>query len=171
MKADLAPRPVSDRSALRLPRAAWETSPRAERVRARLGESDAYLAEARKSLRARPSDHLAALTAVLASFRASLLAFLNDYGATPDPEGVLATLGERAVRSASVLKTPVHRALLLVARAPAIRQAVRLSVYDRADVETGCYTARNLVQTVRTALPAALAARALLTPRAPEAGS
>lgn len=129
-------------------RPAGETSSRADRVRARLGEAEAHLEKARERLGARPCDHAAALTEVLASFRASLLASLNDYGATPDPDAALATLGEQSVRCDSVLKTPVHRALLLVARAQAIEQAVRPSVHDREDIETGCYTARNLHRTV-----------------------
>ncbi len=145
-------------------RPSWETSPRAERVRARLGEAEAHLEAAWERLSARPPDHQAALAEVLASFRASLLAFLNDYGATPDPDAPLDVLAERAVRCGSVLKTVVHRAMLLAERAPAIRQASRLSVADREDVETGGYMARNLVQTVQAGLPAVLRSAAWEAP-------
>ncbi len=140
-------------------RPAWETSARAECVRARLSEAEAHLAEAQARLCARPRDNMAVLTEVLASFRASLLAFLHGYGATPDPDATLATLAERAVRSGSVLKTVVHRAMHLDERAQAIEGASRLPVTDREDVETGWYTARDLVQAVRTALPAGLTAQ------------
>ena len=164
MTTDFAPTSVSEATASRPP-AVWEMSPRAQRVRTHLGEADAHLAAAWERLDAQPCDHVAVLDEVLASFRASLLAFLNDYGAKPDPEDTLASLGRRTMRLSGVIQTPVNRALVLAERAPAIRQAVRPSLNDREVVETGCYTARNLVQAVRAVLPAALAAPVAGAPR------
>ena len=114
----------------------------------RLREAQTHLNRAKARLDASPRDHAAVLGATLDSFRASLLAFLLWYGAVPDPETPLDTLAERAVRNDSALKTAAHRAMLLAARAPAIRQTARPSVHDREDVETGWYTARNLHRTV-----------------------
>lgn len=160
MTTDLIPKPASGAVAHRPAHPAWATSPRAERVRTHLAEADTHLAEAWQRLDARPVDHAAVLTEVLASFRASLLAFLNDYGAELDPEATLATLGEQAMRNSGVLDTAVRRAMALAQRAPAIQSAAQLALGDREDVETGCYTARNLIDTVRTVLPDALAGRA-----------
>jgi hypothetical protein len=122
-------------------------SPVSTDVASTLREAGAHLNRARALLEASPRDHVAVLDATLDSFRASLLAFLLGYGATPDPDAPLYVLAERAVRTDSVLKTVAHRAVLLVERAPAIRQAARPSIHDREDVETGWYTARNLYRT------------------------
>jgi hypothetical protein len=89
-----------------------------------------------------------ALDDVLASFRASLLAHLAWYGADSNPDAPLATLAERAIHCDSILKTPVQRAMQLSRRAPAIRAATHPTVNDREDVETGWFTARNLLWTV-----------------------
>ncbi len=120
-------------------------------VRARLDEAEAHLNRAKAHLDAMPPDYGGALGEVLDSFRASLVAFLFGYGATPDPGAPLDTLAERAVRNDSVLKTAAHRAVLLAGRATAI-PAAGLSVAHREDVETGWYTARNLLQTVASRL-------------------
>ncbi len=136
---------------------AWETSPRAERARALLGEAQARLDAARAA--AADARYTAALPDVLAAFRAALRAFLAWDGEEMDDDSAdLDRLAGRAVRLSSVLKTPVHRALHLARRAPAIAQAGLLSVHDREDVETGWHTARNLLGAVRTVLPAALTA-------------
>ncbi len=160
MTTDPVPKPLLDATTRHLPRAAWKASPRVQRVRTHLGEADARLAAAWGHLETKPYDHVAVLDEVLASFRASLLAFLNDFGVRPASEDTLVTLGERTMRVSGVLFTAVNRALVLNERAPAIQQAVRPSVQDREVVEMGCFTARNLVQAVRTVLPAALAGRA-----------
>lgn len=126
-------------------------------ARARLGEAEAHLGRAKDHLEASPPDYARALGEVLDSFRASLVAALTGYGATPDPDAPLGDLAERAVRNDSVLKTVVSRAVVFAERAPAIeRSSSNPSVHDREDVETGWYTARNLVRTVldRLAPPA-----------------
>ncbi len=124
--------------------------------RARLDEAEAHLGRAKDHLSASPPDYSGALAEVLGSFRASLVAFLTECGATPDAEAPLGALAGRAVRNDSVLKTVVNRAMVLADRAPAIGRSPKPTVRDREDVETGWYTARNLVQTVagRLAPPA-----------------
>lgn len=113
-----------------------------------LREAGAHLGQARDRLNATPRDHAGALPEVLASIHTSLLAFIDGFGGTPDPDASLAALAERAVRCDSVLKTATHRAMRFVERAPAIQRATTLSVHDREDVETGWYSARNLYHAV-----------------------
>lgn len=113
-----------------------------------LHEARSHLGRARDRLSASPPAYADALDAVLASFRASLLAHLAWFGAAPEADALLTALAERSVRCDSVLKTAVRRAMHLVDRAPGIRKATRPSVHDREDVETGWHTARNLLQTV-----------------------
>ena len=102
-----------------------------------------------------------ALPDVLAAPCAALRALLA-WSATPaDAESPcehgadLRALADRAGNLNNVVRTPAHRALLLAERAPAIGRATRLNVADREDVETGWYTARNVVRTVAAELRAA----------------
>jgi hypothetical protein len=124
------------------------TSTRPDDAPALLHAAQVHLDRARERLDASPPASVEALDAVLASFRASLLAYLAWYGAAPEEDAPLPALAERAVRCDNVLKTAVHRAVQLVGRAPGIGAASRPTVHDREDVETGWYTARNLVRTV-----------------------
>ena len=123
-------------------------------ARAVLRDATAHLEQARARLAASPPAYAEALDAILASFRASFEAALTNYGASTDADDPLDELAERAVRSLSVLKTSANRALHFVGRAPAIRTASQLTVNDREEVETGVYTARNLIQAVSRQLAA-----------------
>lgn len=133
--------------------------PRAEPARALLDEATTHLDRARAALAA--DRYQDALPEVLAAPCAALRAFLAWYATPTEAEapcpqgGELRTLAERAANLSNVVRTPAHRAILLAERAPAIERASRLSVADREDVETGWYTARNVVRTVAAELSAA----------------
>lgn len=63
-------------------------------------------------------------------------------------------LGRHAVHSASILRTPVGRALAILPRLRTIGSQEVLDVHDREGVVTGWYTARNLYRTAAGELPA-----------------
>ena len=132
---------------------------RTEPARALLDEATEHLDRARAALAT--ERYQDALPEVLAAPCAALRALLAWYATptdaeTPCPHGAdLRTLAERAAHLSNVVRTPAYRAILLAERAPAIERANRLSVADREDVETGWYTARNVVRTVSAELSAA----------------
>lgn len=135
------------------------TAPRTDLTRGLLSEAESHLASARDALDdARYQDALPdVLAAPCAAIRALLAWYATptDHEATCDYGTELRPLAERAAKLNNVVRTPAHRAILLAQRAPAIARVGRLSVADREDVETGWYTARNVVRTVAAELSAA----------------
>lgn len=67
-------------------------------------------------------------------------------------------LGHHAVHFASILRTPVGRALAVLPELRTVGSKEALDVHDREGVETGWYTARNLYRTVVGELPACVRA-------------
>lgn len=133
---------------------------RTEHARSLLTEARDHLAKAREALDASPPRYKDALPDVLAAPCAALRALVAWYG-SPDGTDASCEHGEglhmlagRAANLNNVVRTPAHRAVQLADRAPAIARAPHLSVADREDVETGWYTARNVVRTVATELHA-----------------
>lgn len=67
-------------------------------------------------------------------------------------------LGHHAAHFASILRTPVGRALAILPRLRTVGSKEMLDVHDQEGVETGWYTARNLYRTVVGELPACVRA-------------
>ena len=133
-------------------------APRSDLTHDLLAEAERHLQRARNALDA--ERYQDALPDVLAAPCDALRALLAWYATPTDTEAPcdhgaeLRPLAERAANLSNVVRTPAHRAVLLAERAPAIARAGRLSVADREDVETGWYTARNVVRTVAAELRA-----------------
>ncbi len=139
---------------------ASKNTARTEHARSLLTEATDHLAKAREALDASPPRYQDALADVLAAPCAALRALVAWYG-TPDGTDApcahgddLHALAGRAANLNNVVRTPAHRAVQLAERAPAIARASHLSVADREDIETGWYTARNVVRTVSAELHA-----------------
>lgn len=109
----------------------------------------------------------AAAVHVTTSYQRALAA-LTTWNRVRLPEGAdVRELGRPAVRFASVLRTPVGRALAAEPVLRAVGTKERLDVHDREVVETGWYTARNLYRAVAGELPACVrAGHAALLPTA-----
>lgn len=133
---------------------------RTEHTRSLLDEATDHLTRARAALDASPPRYKDALPDVLAAPCTALRALITWYGTPTEADAPcshgedLHALAGRAAHFNNVVRTPAHRAVRLADRAPAIARAPHLSVADREDVETGWYTARNVVRTVAAELHA-----------------
>lgn len=116
--------------------------------RALLASAQRRLAEADQLLKRHQPDYKEATNELVLAIRDALFAHLAAYGAEADPDDTNDALAHRVVRNDSVTKTAVLRALALVESTPAIQSASRQSVQNREDVETGWYSARNLIDAV-----------------------
>lgn len=138
-----------------------------------LQDAEALLARARTALNASPPDDRAAAPAVRLCVETTLAAFTTWQGMVVPDRADLAEVVEQVVRLDSTLRTPAHRAVLLLPGLRAAESGAQLSVAVREAVETGWYTARNLISQVSGAVPAGARLRAFdpaqpLRPPAPD---
>lgn len=127
-----------------------QTGPTREHLR----QAQHHLDLARELLdRAAPEYRAAAAHVVMCYQRA--LSALTTWNRTRLPEGAgVRELAPPAIHSASILRTPVGRALAVLPTLRTVGGKKRLDVHDREDVEASWYTARNLYRSVAGELPA-----------------
>ena len=119
-----------------------------------LQDAAALLARARTALTASPPDYRAAAPAVRLCVETALAAYAVWQGMVVPDRTDLAEVAEQVARLDSTLRTPAHRAVLLVPGLRAAESGARVDVAVREAVETGWYTARNLISQVAIAVPA-----------------
>lgn len=129
----------------------------------RLRRADHHLGLAGDLLSRPLPEYRAAAVHVNATVREALAALVAWNGPGVLPAEDLAALSRRAVAFASILRTPVSRALASRPELRRVGSAATLTVHDREAVETAWFTARNLYHTVRRELPSTI--RAAVHPR------
>ena len=119
-----------------------------------LQDAAALLARARTALDTAPPEYRAAAPAVRLCVETTLAAFTTWQGMVVLDRTDLAEVAERVARVDSTLRTPARRAVLLLPGLRAAESGARAGNAVREAVETGWYTARNLISQVASAVPA-----------------
>ena len=146
---------MSDTSPTTRPQPVHETD-----ARRLLQDAAALLARAGTALNTSPPDDRAAAPAVRLCVETTLAAYATWQGMVVADRTDVAAVAERVARVDSSLRTPAHRAVLLLPGLRAAESGAPLGVPVREAVETGWYTARNLISQVSAALPAGARPRA-----------
>lgn len=113
-----------------------------------------YHLDLARGLLASPSPEYQAAAGHIAMCYQRALSAVTTWNGVRLPEGAdLRELGHHAVPFASILRTPVDRALAVLPMLRTVGSKEALDVHDREGVATGWYTARNLYLTVVGAVP------------------